>query len=70
MDKGPELISQRLESWAKEKHIDLLYIKPGRPAQTAYIDRFNRTYREEVLDAYLFDDLREVRCIIETWLET
>jgi putative transposase len=26
MDNGPELISQRLESWAKEKHIDLLSI--------------------------------------------
>ena len=78
MDNGPELISQRLESWAKEKNIALLHIQPGKPAHTvpvflrenAYVERFNRTYREEVLDAYLFDDLQEVRQVTENWLET
>lgn len=69
MDNGPELISQRLESWATKHQIKLLHIQPGKPAQNAYIERFNRTFREEVLDAYLFDNLEEVRSIIERWLE-
>jgi putative transposase len=69
MDNGPELISQRLETWAKDHHIDLRHIQPGKPAQNAYVERFNRTYREDVLDAYLFDDLEEVRVITHQWLE-
>jgi Integrase core domain/HTH-like domain len=32
MDDGPELISQRLESWAKDKQIELIHIQPGKPA--------------------------------------
>src|SRR5687768_3072813 len=69
MDNGPELISKRLENWAREKQVTLRHIQPGKPAQNAYIERFNRTFREDVLDAYLFDDLEEVRHITERWLE-
>jgi putative transposase len=49
--------------------IELGYIQPGKPAQNAYIELFNRTFREDILDAYLFDDLEEVRHIAERWLE-
>lgn len=69
MDNGPELISHRLETWAEENQITLAHIQPGKPAQNAYIERFNRTYREDILDAYLFDTLNEVRGITEQWLE-
>jgi putative transposase len=69
MDNGPELISRRLESWAQDCYIALAHIQPGKPAQNAYIERFNRTFREDVLDAYLFSSLEEVRQIVEPWIE-
>jgi putative transposase len=68
MDNGPELISQRLERWAKDKHIDLLHIQPGKPAQNAYIERFNRTFRDELLDRHLFTRLEDVREAVYWWM--
>ncbi len=39
--------------WAEKHGVHVHYIQPGKPAQNAYIKRFNRSYREEVLDRYL-----------------
>jgi putative transposase len=67
-DNGPEIVSQAFVDWCKEQGIEIRYIQPGKPNQNAYVERFNRTYREEVLDAYLFEDLGQVREITYRWL--
>jgi putative transposase len=68
-DNGSELTSETFTDWCKRRHIELRFIQPGKPDQNAYIERFNRTYREEVLNAYLFDSISEVREITVDWLE-
>ena len=37
--------------------------------RTPYIERYNRIFREEVFDAYVFDDLEQVREISVEWLQ-
>ena len=46
----------------------MLFIQPGTPDQNAFIERFNRTYRNEVLNAYLFDSISDMRDITQNWL--
>jgi putative transposase len=70
IDNGPELVAEAFVEWCAAQRISLGYIQPGKPDQNAFIERFNRTYREEVLDAYLFDSLEQVRAITEAWLAT
>ncbi|GAB3430221.1 hypothetical protein GCM10027516_37980 [Niabella aquatica] len=69
VDNGPEFTSKDFELWAKEKGIHIQYIQPGRPMQNGYIERFNRLYREAILDAYLFFDLYQVRELTHEWME-
>jgi putative transposase len=68
MDNGPELIAQELLDWCERHGVDPRHIQPGKPDQNAFIERYNRTFREEVLDAYVFEDLKQVRELSAEWL--
>ena len=68
LDNGPEYLSEVFAGWCRDRGIRLNYIQPGKPNQNAFIERFNRTYRYEVLDAYVFESLHQVREITRRWI--
>lgn len=68
VDNGPEFISSYLSLWCEKNDITLLFIEPGEPTQNAYIERFNGTFRRDVLNAYVFKSIKEVDQITEEWM--
>lgn len=67
-DNGPEFLSHVFVDYCNREGIQIKYIQPGKPTQNAFIERFNRSYREDVLDAYLFESLQQLREISTNWM--
>ncbi len=68
-DNGTEFIAKAFEGFCKNSSINHVRIQKGKPMQNGYVERFNRTFREDVLDAIIFEDLNQMRGFIETWME-
>lgn len=67
VDNGPEFLSSAFVNFCQKEKIRIRYIQPGKPMQNGYIERFNKTLRTDVLDAYIFTTLDEVRELIYHW---
>jgi len=56
---GTEFHGEGLISWCDANSLMIDYIQPGKLNRNAYIERLNRSYSEEVLDAWLFRSLHD-----------
>lgn len=66
-DNGPEFRSKKFQSWMRRQAIEWPPIQKGKPQQNGIVERFNRTFREDVLDAYLFSSVEHAQHIADTW---
>ena len=67
-DNGPEYLSAALVTWANRQQITLMYIQPGKPTQNAYVERLNRTVRDEWLDLHDFESIEQAQQMATEWL--
>jgi putative transposase len=68
VDNGPEFISHKLDLWCKDNKVTLAFIQPGKPTQNAFVERLNGSLRKELLNAYVFRTLFEVREKVTEWM--
>ncbi len=69
VDNGPEFISSKLDMWCKDHKIQLIFIRPGKPTENAFVERFNGSFRRELLNAYVFRSLSEVRILANEYVD-
>lgn len=68
-DNGREFIAASLANWLAERGVRQAFIEKGSPQQNPYVERFNGTMRDELLNGEEFDSLLEARVVIAGWVE-
>ena len=66
-DNGPEFIAEALKCFLREQEVQTRYIEPGAPWQNGYVESFNATFRDELLDRELFSTLLEAQVLSEQY---
>lgn len=68
-DNGPEFVSNHTQDWLKQRKVTWTPIEPGKPQQNGIAERFNKTYREDVLDANDFQSIAITQHITDQWID-
>lgn len=68
-DNGTEFLAKAFKGFCRNSGINHIRIQKGKPSQNGFIERFNRSYREGVLDAYIFESLDQIREQTHDWVE-
>lgn len=64
-DNGREFIAANLRDWLAGQSVQTAFIEKGSPQQNAFVERFNGTMRDELLNGEEFDSLLEARVLID-----
>ncbi|MGB3470286.1 MAG: IS3 family transposase [Erythrobacter sp.] len=66
-DNGTEFTSRAILKWAGDNDVDWHYIDPGKPQQNGFIESFNGSLRDELLNEEIFNTLDDARRKLALW---
>ncbi len=66
-DNGAEFTAKIVRKWLARMGVQTLFIEPGSPWESGYIESFHGKLRDELLNLEQFDTLWEAQVLIERW---
>jgi putative transposase len=63
-DNGREFIAASLADWLSAQDVRQAFIERGSPQQNPYVERFNGTMRDELLNGESFHSVLEARVVV------
>jgi len=67
-DNGSEFIAKHLRAWLSELDVSTMYITPGSPWENGFVESFNGTMANELLNREIFDTLYEAKVLLARWV--
>jgi len=68
-DNGREFVAATVLTWLRERQVEPIFVEKASPQQNSFIERFNRTMCDEVLNGEEFETVLEARVVIHAWLD-
>jgi transposase InsO family protein len=68
-DNGREFVAQSVQDWLRDRGVEPVFIAKASPQQNCYVERFNGSMRDELLNGETFRTVTEVRVVVNGWLE-
>jgi len=66
-DNGGEFAGKAMDIWAHQAGVKLNFIRPEKPVENRFIERFNGRLRDKCLNVEIFVDLADARIKLEKW---
>ena len=66
-DNGSEFTAKAVRGWLNDFGVTKLSIEPGSPWENGFIERFNGSLRDELLNREIFYALGDAQVVIEDW---
>lgn len=67
-DNGREFIAATVVNWLADHGVSAAFIAKASPQQNCYVERFNGSMRDELLDGELFHTVLEAQVVISEWI--